>query len=274
MLCTGIRVCTPVSRAQTRSATPTMPYPIPPPRARRPRRGLASRRSPRGGSHPRGVSRAPPPRRSRSTAEDVTARHRWLRAALDPEVATGLALSRRAARDDRRRHDHRRARAARPPERHAAPRSTRARRTGATTTRRELSTRLLQLVTDLGELARRSSLIADRRHGLRAVAQAELVPDPVRAGRDASAITLVTTAIKELVDRARPTLNPIAATLGPSFPSGHSSTAAACYAALALILSRGRLATGARAARSAEPSASRWRSPRAACCSTSTGSPT
>ena len=41
------------------------------------------------------------------------------------------------------------------------------------------------------------------------------------------------------MDRARPTLNPVAATLGPSFPSGHSSTAAAFYAALALILCAG-----------------------------------
>jgi membrane-associated phospholipid phosphatase len=49
-----------------------------------------------------------------------------------------------------------------------------------------------------------------------------------------------TTAIKDLVDRARPTLNPLAATLGPSFPSGHSSTSASFYAALALVLSRGR----------------------------------
>ena len=51
---------------------------------------------------------------------------------------------------------------------------------------------------------------------------------------------LVTNGIKDLVDRARPTLNPIAETLGPSFPSGHSSTAASFYAALALILARRR----------------------------------
>jgi undecaprenyl-diphosphatase len=51
---------------------------------------------------------------------------------------------------------------------------------------------------------------------------------------------LITTGIKDLVDRARPTLNPIAKTLGPSFPSGHASTAASFYAALALILARGR----------------------------------
>jgi membrane-associated phospholipid phosphatase len=51
---------------------------------------------------------------------------------------------------------------------------------------------------------------------------------------------LVTNGIKEIVGRARPTLNPIAESLGPSFPSGHSSTAASFYAALALILARRR----------------------------------
>ena len=51
---------------------------------------------------------------------------------------------------------------------------------------------------------------------------------------------LVTTTIKDLADRARPTLNPIAETLGPSFPSGHSSTAAAFFAAAALLLGRRR----------------------------------
>jgi membrane-associated phospholipid phosphatase len=51
---------------------------------------------------------------------------------------------------------------------------------------------------------------------------------------------LITNLIKELADRARPTLNPVAETLGPSFPSGHSSTAASFYAALALIAARGR----------------------------------
>jgi membrane-associated phospholipid phosphatase len=45
-------------------------------------------------------------------------------------------------------------------------------------------------------------------------------------------------ATKAIVDRVRPTLNPAAATLGPSFPSGHSATAAAFYAAAALILGR------------------------------------
>ncbi|HVI36278.1 MAG TPA: phosphatase PAP2 family protein, partial [Gaiellales bacterium] len=52
--------------------------------------------------------------------------------------------------------------------------------------------------------------------------------------------SLVTTTIKELVDRARPAIDPAAAALGPSFPSGHSSTAAAFYAGLALLAGRRR----------------------------------
>ncbi|MDQ3379489.1 MAG: phosphatase PAP2 family protein [Actinomycetota bacterium] len=51
---------------------------------------------------------------------------------------------------------------------------------------------------------------------------------------------LLTNGLKELLDRVRPTLNPIAETLGPSFPSGHSATAAAFYAAAALVIGRGR----------------------------------
>jgi membrane-associated phospholipid phosphatase len=51
---------------------------------------------------------------------------------------------------------------------------------------------------------------------------------------------ILTNSVKELLDRARPTLNPIAETLGPSFPSGHSATAAAFWAAVALLVGRGR----------------------------------
>ena len=55
----------------------------------------------------------------------------------------------------------------------------------------------------------------------------------VLAGMEATQL-----GVKELVGRLRPTLNPAAATLGPSFPSGHSATAAAFYAAAALIIGR------------------------------------
>ena len=57
----------------------------------------------------------------------------------------------------------------------------------------------------------------------------------------------LTTTIKDLADRARPTLDPVAATFGPSFPSGHSSYSAAFLAAAALVLGRER-ARGTRAA--------------------------
>ncbi len=46
--------------------------------------------------------------------------------------------------------------------------------------------------------------------------------------------------IKQLADRVRPAFNPAAATLGPSFPSGHSATAAAFYATAALLIGRFR----------------------------------
>jgi membrane-associated phospholipid phosphatase len=51
---------------------------------------------------------------------------------------------------------------------------------------------------------------------------------------------ILTTTVKHLVDRVRPTLNPMAETLGPSFPSGHSSWSIAFFAAAAILLSRGR----------------------------------
>src|SRR5215218_1383082 len=51
---------------------------------------------------------------------------------------------------------------------------------------------------------------------------------------------ILTTTVKNLADRVRPEVNPIAETLGPSFPSGHSSWAAAFFATAALLLSRGR----------------------------------
>jgi membrane-associated phospholipid phosphatase len=51
---------------------------------------------------------------------------------------------------------------------------------------------------------------------------------------------LIANVVKSIVDRARPTLVPTAASLGPSFPSGHSATSAAFYAAAALLLGRWR----------------------------------
>jgi membrane-associated phospholipid phosphatase len=50
----------------------------------------------------------------------------------------------------------------------------------------------------------------------------------------------LTRGLKEAFDRVRPDFNPVAETLGPSFPSGHSALAAAFFAAAALVASRGR----------------------------------
>ena len=51
---------------------------------------------------------------------------------------------------------------------------------------------------------------------------------------------LLTLTVKDLAHRVRPAFNPAAATLGPSFPSGHSATAAAFYACAALLIGRHR----------------------------------
>jgi membrane-associated phospholipid phosphatase len=51
---------------------------------------------------------------------------------------------------------------------------------------------------------------------------------------------ILVNAVKGALDRVRPTFDPAAATLGPSFPSGHSATAAALWAAVALVVVRRR----------------------------------
>ena len=102
----------------------------------------------------------------------------------------------------------------------------------------ELSTRMIHWVTDLGDwpivpLIAVPILVYEYRRA----PSRYLVPFVLAVFVGDK---LVTNGIKDLVDRARPTINPIAETLGPSFPSGHSSTAASFYAALALILARRR----------------------------------
>jgi membrane-associated phospholipid phosphatase len=51
---------------------------------------------------------------------------------------------------------------------------------------------------------------------------------------------LIANGVKLLVDRPRPPVPHLASSSGWSFPSGHSASAAATYAALALVLGRGR----------------------------------
>ena len=100
------------------------------------------------------------------------------------------------------------------------------------------STQLLQLVTDLASIPLTIGVIA-------VVAIVELIRvrnrwvPPFLVTVVVGEVVLVNT-IKQLLDRVRPTFNPITETLGPSFPSGHSATAAALYAAVALVLARRR----------------------------------
>ena len=57
---------------------------------------------------------------------------------------------------------------------------------------------------------------------------------------------LVANVTKALVDRARPAYDQLTGFSGPSFPSGHAVASAACFAAFALVIGRGRtLATKA-----------------------------
>jgi undecaprenyl-diphosphatase len=101
-----------------------------------------------------------------------------------------------------------------------------------------LSTRVITLVTDLG-----SSPVVPVLGVLLVLAEWRRLPNRLLAPFLIVAVLgdeLLTVLIKGFVGRVRPTLNPIAASLGPSFPSGHASTAAAFYAAAALLLARGR----------------------------------
>jgi undecaprenyl-diphosphatase len=172
-------------------------------------------------------------------AEDEARMHPWLRARLSPSEATGLALTAALAAIVAgglivgvlallvRGHDQLRSldrAAADFGHEHAT----------------HLSTQLLTWVTDLGDWPLFPLIgVVVVLLELRRAPSRYLIPFVVIvwAGNWAA-----TTLIKDLIDRARPTLNPIAATLGPSFPSGHSSTAASFYAALALVLARRRAA--------------------------------
>jgi undecaprenyl-diphosphatase len=186
---------------------------------------------------PGGVTARPIAQAAGETAQEHPALRRWLRARRDPEVATGLLLTLAAVvvlagglvigvlaylvrgQDRLRLIDNGAARWGR---RHAT----------------DLSDDVVHGVTQLGEtwfVIVAGLLVAAyawRRGSSRLVAPFLIV---VVVGDK-----LLTTGVKELADRARPTLEPVAKTLGPSFPSGHSSTAAAFFAGAALVLGLGR----------------------------------
>ena len=104
--------------------------------------------------------------------------------------------------------------------------------------RTEWSTNALELVTSLGDtgvaiaLALVVGIIESVRRPSRWIFPFLVV---VLAGE-----VFLTKGLKRLIDRARPEFDAITETLGPSFPSGHSATAAALFGALGLLVSRGR----------------------------------
>ena len=100
------------------------------------------------------------------------------------------------------------------------------------------STEALELVTELG-----SSTYVIAAMLLLALVEYWRVPNrwmPLFLATVVFGEILVVNTVKELLDRVRPEFNPIAETLGPSFPSGHSGIAAAFYAGAALVLARRR----------------------------------
>jgi membrane-associated phospholipid phosphatase len=125
----------------------------------------------------------------------------------------------------------------------------------------DLSTTVLRAVTELGStlpviaIVTVVGVVEFRRIPSRA-----LVPFLVLVVAGQALIVNVT---KVLVDRVRPDFDQLAGFSGPSFPSGHAATAAACFAAVALVLGRRRapgfqaLLAGAAAAVAVSVAASR-----------------
>ena len=100
----------------------------------------------------------------------------------------------------------------------------------------ETSTRLLETVTELGGttvcvLALAVTAIYDYvRHR-----NAGVVAFLATIG---GGVLLLNNVVKWLVDRERPEVDPLTGFAGSSFPSGHTASAAACWAAIALVLGR------------------------------------
>ena len=163
---------------------------------------------------------------------------RVLRARLDPAAATGLLLTLALLFAVGGGVAHRSARLPGAHERPARPGSTTGWRHGGTVTHPRCRHTACNAVTQLGSIYTIVALCL-------VLAVVETIRErsvwvvpfifAVMAGEEA-----LTTTVKQLTDRVRPALNPLAATLGPSFPSGHSATAAAFYATAALLLGRRR----------------------------------
>jgi membrane-associated phospholipid phosphatase len=101
-----------------------------------------------------------------------------------------------------------------------------------------LSTAVLRVVTQLGATVTVVAAIV-----LAGVWEYRRVPSravPLFLALVVVGQNVVSNLIKLGVDRVRPALDPLTLTSGSSFPSGHATAAAACYAAIALLAGRRR----------------------------------
>jgi undecaprenyl-diphosphatase len=117
--------------------------------------------------------------------------------------------------------------------------------TWASTHATDASTALFKLVTELG-----GSRVLFPLTIILLVVEYRRVPSHGRSPLRSSLVgflvlavvgqNLLSNTIKWVVDRVRPDIEPLAGFSGPSFPSGHTTAAAACFAAFALVLGRRR----------------------------------
>src|SRR6478752_2779336 len=108
----------------------------------------------------------------------------------------------------------------------------------------DLSTNVLKLLTQLGSSVGVITIsvvlvvvvaVRTRHARRRAALMTAAYLATIVAGQN-----VISNTLKYVVDRARPTFHPLAGFSGPSFPSGHTTAAFACYCAFAVVLGRGR----------------------------------
>ena len=100
------------------------------------------------------------------------------------------------------------------------------------------STRVLEFVTNLGSTA--AIVVIAVSAAVHGVLRWRRVSVVLYLALVAVGQLVIVTLIKTAVDRVRPAIDPLAGFSGASFPSGHSTAAAATFAAIALVVGRGR----------------------------------
>ncbi|MET0740838.1 MAG: phosphatase PAP2 family protein [Candidatus Nanopelagicales bacterium] len=100
----------------------------------------------------------------------------------------------------------------------------------------DTSTRLLELITQLGSTA--VCLVALTATGVIDYVRHRNANVILFLATVGGGVLLLNNVVKWLVERERPEVDPLTGFAGSSFPSGHTASAAACWAAIALVLGR------------------------------------